>query len=408
MTALISTAGSEFTEIELEFPNLFGGVAINYYRGFTVFGVPIYWYGVLITVGVILAYFYAMHRTKEFGLNKDRVFDVVFAALIGGFLCARIYYCVFITLDPNSPINYDFVTTFTGIRDGGLAIYGGIIGAFLVGFVACKIRRVNFFAMCDLASLGFLIGQTIGRWGNFVNQEAYGAVADPDWIFGMTGDIISKEVEAGALVHPCFLYESVWCLIGFVFLHFYSKKLRSFDGEVALLYIGWYGLGRAFIEGLRTDSLMLGGVRISQAVAAVSFAAAIILLIVFKIVTEKKNIPLYVNSEACRQLAERDSAAEEAAKAKKAAKLAAKEKTAPSILAEEAEDISIEADGEAAESADNADRAESANNADNADKADEGYGEDINPNGEDDVKADDDSEASPETDGVEDNKKSEE
>lgn len=342
MTSLISAAGSEFQEIELEFPNLFGGVAINYYRGFTVFGIPIYWYGVLITVGVVLAYLYAMSRTKDLGLNKDRVFDVVFAALIGGFICARIYYCVFTTLDPNSPINYTIVTAFTGIRDGGLAIYGGIIGGFAVGFVACKIRKVNFFAMCDLASLGFLIGQTIGRWGNFVNQEAYGAVTDPDWIFGMTGDIISKEVEAGALVHPCFLYESVWCLVGFVLLHFYSKKLRSFDGEIALLYIGWYGLGRAFIEGLRTDSLMLGSVKISQIVAGVSFVAAIILLIIFKIVTEKKQIPLYVNTDACRELAEKDKAAEEAAKAKKAAKLAAKEKAAPSILAEDAENITLE------------------------------------------------------------------
>ena len=391
MTALISTAASEFTEIELEFPNLFGGVAINYYRGFTVFGVPIYWYGVLITIGVVLAYFYAMHRTKEFGLNKDRVFDVVFAALIGGFLCARIYYCVFTTLDPNSPINYTFVTTFTGIRDGGLAIYGGIIGAFLVGFAACRIRKVNFFAMCDLASLGFLIGQTIGRWGNFVNQEAYG------WIFGMTGDIISKEVEAGALVHPCFLYESVWCLVGFVFLHFYSKKLRSFDGEVALLYIGWYGLGRAFIEGLRTDSLMLGSVRISQIVAAVSFAAAIILLIVFKIVTEKKNIPLYVNSEACKELAEKDIAAEEAAKAKKAAKLAAKEKSAPSILAGDAEDIKLEADG-----------ADDSEGSDSEDNADGGYGEDINPNGEDAVKSESAAEEPLKDGEEEDSKESEE
>lgn len=349
MTSLISAASSEFQEIELEFPNLFGGVAINYYRGFTVFGIPIYWYGVLITIGVVLAYLYAMSRTKDLGLNKDRVFDVVFAALIGGFLCARIYYCVFTTLDPNSPMNYTLVTVFTGIRDGGLAIYGGIIGGFVVGFVACKIRKVNFFAMCDLASLGFLIGQTIGRWGNFVNQEAYGAVTEPDWIFGMTGDIISREVEAGALVHPCFLYESAWCLVGFVLLHFYSKKLRSFDGEVALLYIGWYGLGRAFIEGLRTDSLMLGSVKISQAVAAVSFVAAIILLIIFKIVTEKKQIPLYVNSDACRELTEKDKAAEEAAKAKKAAKLAAKEKSAPSILAEDAENITLEENEESSE-----------------------------------------------------------
>lgn len=363
MTALISNA-SEFTEIELEFPNLFGGVAINYYRGFSLFGIPIYWYGVLITVGVVLAYLYAMRRTKDFGLNKDRVFDVVFAALIGGFLCARIYYCVFTTLDPNSPINYTFVTTFTGIRDGGLAIYGGIIGAALVGFVACKIRRVNFFAMCDLAALGFLIGQTVGRWGNFVNQEAYGAAADPEWIFGMTGDIIAAEAGAGTLVHPCFLYESAWCLVGFVLLHFYSKKLRSFDGEVALLYVGWYGLGRAFIEGLRTDSLMLGSARISQVVAAVSFAAAIILLIVFKIITEKKGVPLYVNSEACRELAEADRAAEEAAAAKKAARRAKKEKSAPSILADDAEDIPLEAD------------IPDADGANNGDKADEGYGED--------------------------------
>lgn len=211
------------------------------------------------------------------------------------------------------------------------------------------------------------------------------------------GDIISKEVEAGALVHPCFLYESVWCLVGFVFLHFYSKKLRSFDGEVALLYIGWYGLGRAFIEGLRTDSLMLGSVRISQIVAAVSFAAAIILLIVFKIVTEKKNIPLYVNSEACRELAEKDIAAEEAAKAKKAAKLAAKEKSAPSILAGDAEDIKLEADD-----------ADDSEGSDSEDNADGGYGEDINPNGEDAVKSESAAEEPLKDGEEEDSKESEE
>jgi phosphatidylglycerol:prolipoprotein diacylglycerol transferase len=332
MLSLLQTAVTQ--EIELEFPNLFGGASINYYRGFTVFGVPVYWYGVIITVGVILAFLYAMHRTKDFGLNKDRVFDVAFAAIIGGFVGARIYYCVFQTLDPNSGVSYDFVTFFTTIRDGGLAIYGGIIGGFLVGFVACKIRKVNFFAMCDIASLGFLIGQCIGRWGNFVNQEAYGSVCDPDWLFGMTGTIISEKVEAEALVHPCFLYESVWCLIGFVLLHFYSKKLRSFDGEIALMYVAWYGLGRAFIESLRSDSLMLGDVKISQILAAVSFVVAVILIIVFKIVTEKKQIPLYVNSEACRLLAEKDKAAEEAAAAKKAAK-----ETAPSILSEDSDEV---------------------------------------------------------------------
>lgn len=346
MTALLREATSVTQEIEVEFPNLFGGVAINYYRGFQIFGISIYWYGVLITIGVILAYFYAMHRSKEFGLNKDRVFDVVFAALIGGFLGARIYYCVFTTLDPNSGVDYNLVTTFTTIRDGGLAIYGGIIGGFLVGFAACKIRKVNFFAMTDLAALGFLIGQTIGRWGNFINQEAHGGVCDPDWIFGMNGTIISSEVEAGALVHPCFLYESVWCLVGFVALHFYSKKLRTFDGEIALLYIAWYGLGRFFIESLRTDSLMAGSLKVSQLLAGVSFAAAVVLFIVFKILTEKKSIPLYVNTDACKELWEKDMAAQKAAEEKKAAKL-----KAPSILADDADDAELpEAEEEAEES----------------------------------------------------------
>ncbi|MGN1423743.1 MAG: prolipoprotein diacylglyceryl transferase [Oscillospiraceae bacterium] len=371
MTALFQTAVAVTQEIEVEFPNLFGGLAINYYRGFTLFGIPIYWYGVIITVGVILAYLYAMHRTKEFGLSKDRVFDVVFAALIGGFLGARIYYCVFQTLDPNSGVKYDFITTFTGIRDGGLAIYGGIIGGFLVGFIACKIRKVHFLSMCDLASFGFLIGQTLGRWGNFVNQEAYGSVADPDWLFGMTGTIISENIEAGAVVHPCFLYESVWCLIGFIGLHFYSKKLRTFDGEIFLLYIAWYGLGRAFIEGLRTDSLMIGDFRVSQLLAAVSFVAATALFIVFKILTEKKQIPLYVNTDASKAILDKDRLEAEAAAAKKAAKKAAKEGVAPSIIDESAEDITFDGDN------DDSDTDVSGENKDgdpeNEEQADEGF-----------------------------------
>lgn len=338
MTSLLQMAVPVTQEIEVEFPNLFGGLAINYYRGFELFGISIYWYGVIITVGVILAYFYAMHRTKDFGLTKDRVFDVVFVAIICGFLGARIYYCVFQTLNPNTDVSYNFVTTFTTIRDGGLAIYGGIIGGFLSGFIACKVRKVNFFAMTDIASLGFLIGQTLGRWGNFINQEAHGSVCADNWLFGMTGTIISSEVEAGQLVHPCFLYESAWCLLGFVLLHFYSKKLRSFDGEITLLYIAWYGIGRAFIESLRTDSLMAGQFRVSQLVGAASFVVAGVLFVVFKILTEKKGIPLYVNSQACAELMEADRKAAEELEAKRAAKKAARE-TAPSILAPEAEDI---------------------------------------------------------------------
>lgn len=341
VSSLISTA-SAFPEVELTFPNLFGGITLSYYQGFELFGIKIYWYGVLITLGVVLAYLYAMHRAKDFGLNKDRMFDVVFVALIGGFLGARIYYCVFQTLDPNSGMSFDFITTFTTIRDGGLAIYGGIIGGFLCGFIACRVRKVNFRAMADLAAMGFLIGQCIGRWGNFINQEAFGGVCSEDWIFGMTStDIIRRSgFDAGTLVHPCFLYESVWCLVGFVALHFYSKKLRTFDGEIALLYAAWYGLGRAWIEGLRTDSLMIGQFRVSQLVAADSFIVGTALVIVFKILTEKKQIPLYVNSDACRELQEQDKAAVEERARKKAEKKS--EKEAPSILSEDADEITLD------------------------------------------------------------------
>lgn len=353
MTALQFAAQDTLTEMEVEFPNLFGGAAINYYRGFTVFGINIYWYGVLITLGVVLAYLYAMRRaSKDFGLVKDRVFDVVFASLIGGFVCARIYFCVFTEL--KNPGTYTFVTAFTKIRDGGLAIYGGIIGAGLVGLLFCKLRRVNFFAMVDLASLGFLIGQTIGRWGNFVNQEAYGGECSPDWIFGMSGTRIieDSEIAAGALVHPCFLYESAWCLLGFVLLHLYSKKLRTFDGEIALLYVSWYGLGRFFIEGIRTDSLYIGDIRVSQLVAAVSFAAGLILFIVLKLLTAKREIPLYVNTDASRELLELERAKEEERKLKKRRK-----EVAPSILGDYADDeiddeADVEADGEADNKAD--------------------------------------------------------
>lgn len=326
-------SSSVSTEMTVEFPNIFHGMEIAYSRGFSLFGLEIYWYGVLITLGIVLAYIYAMHRvTRDFGIVKDRAFDVIFAAVIGGFLFARIYYCVFRTLDPNSPVKYNFITMFTTIRDGGIAIYGGIIGAVVIGIIFCRIRKVNFFAMADLASLGFLIGQAIGRWGNFINQEAYGAFCPKDWIFGMTGSRIAEDMGSSAPVHPCFLYESVWCMLGFIFLHIYSKKLRSYDGELSLLYIAWYGFGRMFIEGLRTDSLYWGSFRVSQVLAAVSFTAAIILFAVFKIITKKKNTVLYVNSEASKALIEEDLETERQRKAKKNG-------TAPSILGDDTEKL---------------------------------------------------------------------
>lgn len=347
-SSFLSLASDQLT---VEFPNLFQGMEILYARSFNVFGVEIFWYGVLIAVGVVLAYIYAMRRvTRDFGIVKDRAFDVIFAAVIGGFLFARIYYCVFRTLDPNSSVKYTIITMFTTIRDGGIAIYGGIIGAVVIGFIFCRIRKVKFLAMADLASLGFLIGQSIGRWGNFINQEAYGDFCSKDWLFGMTGSRIASEMGSTAPVHPCFLYESAWCLLGFIFLHIYSKKLRSYDGELSLLYIAWYGFGRMFIEGLRTDSLYWGSFRVSQVLAVVSCTAAVIVFVICKIVTKKKGTVLYVNSEASKELIEHDLEVERQRKAKKNG-------SAPSILGDDTEkseeSASTEEESEESASAEN-------------------------------------------------------
>ncbi len=340
---LLSNAAAVTDKISVEFPNLFNGMRITYTRGFSVFGFSIYWYGILIGVGIVLAYFYAMHRLeKDFGIVKDRAFDVIFAATIGGFLCARIYYCVFTTLNPDSGMKYTFVTTFTTIHDGGIAIYGGIIGAVLIGLLFCKIRKVHFRAMTDVAALGFLIGQCIGRWGNFINQEAYGEACGKDYLLAMTGTRIAEEMGEGVCVHPCFLYESLWCLLGFVLLHFYSKKLRTYDGEIALLYVAWYGLERFFVEGLRTDSLMAGKFRVSQLVAAVSFVAAVALFAVFKMLAKKRGWALYVNTDASKELMEHDRLAEEENKAKKKAKKSGEAAPAEEIPAENTEDTEDE------------------------------------------------------------------
>lgn len=367
MSSLMFAAANTLEEMNVEFPNLFGGTEISYRRGFNLFGsngIIIYWYGVLIAVGVVLAYLYVMRRvTRDFGLVKDRVFDVVFVTIICAFLCARIYYCVFTNLNPETPEDqkYTFITMFTKIRDGGIAMYGGTIGAVIFGLLMCKLRKVKFTALADISALGFLIGQTIGRWGNFINQEAYGAECDPNWLFAMSGSRIRAEMPAGVFVHPCFLYESVWCLLGFIFLHIYSKKLRTFDGEIALLYLSWYGFGRFFIEQLRTDSLYIGSLRVSQWVGAVSFVGAMVCFVIFKVRTAKSKKPLYVNTDASRELIESDLRAEEERKAKKAKK----EKTADSIIAEETESISE------SEEVSEADRSDDTEPADKADETDE-------------------------------------
>lgn len=219
----------------------------------------IYWYGVIIATGFLLALIYGMTNTKRFDLDLNRMLDVVLVVTPVAILCARAYYVIFDGEKLTSFADFFGFGESSGIS--GLAIYGGVIGAFASGALMCLIRKVNILDMFDIAAVGFLIGQGVGRWGNFINQEAYGDFTGSSW-WGMQSDRTIREMGEG-LVHPCFLYESIWCLIGVAVLHHFSKN-RKFSGQMVLMYGVWYGFGRAFIELLRTDSLMLGMIRVSS------------------------------------------------------------------------------------------------------------------------------------------------
>ncbi len=267
-------------------------------------GWDVYWYGVIIATGFVLALVYAFFNHKRFGLDIDRMIDVVLVAAPVAIICARLYYVIF---DGSKTYTFREIFDFTNGGFQGLAIYGGIIGALLAGFVMCKIRKVNILDMFDLAAIGFLIGQGVGRWGNFMNQEAYGANTTLPW--GMTSETIYRDLvinqEALAAsgitvdpllpVHPCFLYEFLWCALGVLLLHLFSRN-RRFKGQLILSYGVWYGTGRFFIEGLRLDSLMLGSsIRVSQLLSLLAVAGCLAALIVlFKKNKKAKNQGEYV------------------------------------------------------------------------------------------------------------------
>ena len=256
----------QFPKLNLKFK--INPIALNF------FSIKVHWYGIIIAVGVLLGFIYIFFNAKRFKLNKDKLFDSVFIGLIGGFIGARLYYVAFYPGDTyiKDPIKILY------INEGGIAIYGGIIFGILSGLLIAKKEKLNIPAALDIISICFLIGQGIGRWGNFFNQEAFGTPTDN--VFGM-----SSEATNFVSVHPCFLYESVWCLLGFLLLHLFSLKKKRYNGQIFFLYLVWYGVERFFVEGLRTDSLFIPGVniRISQLVAAITVLISIIILIVFKI-----------------------------------------------------------------------------------------------------------------------------
>ena len=254
---------------KISFPSL--GLTLDPSRGFSVGPLEIHWYGVLIAVGMLLAVLYASRRCKLFGLEENDLIDGLLCIVPFAVICARAYYCIFQwEAYADDPISVLY------IWKGGLAIYGGVIGAAIgiVVFSRFKKDKVKLTAVLDITSLGFLIGQSIGRWGNFINREAFGAETDSFLRMGLLNRITNEVTY----YHPTFLYESAWNACGFVVLHFLTPK-RKYDGQIALCYVAWYGLGRALIEGLRTDSLYLGPIRVSQLLAAVSCLAAVGVLI---------------------------------------------------------------------------------------------------------------------------------
>lgn len=368
------------------FPN---GIKINK----VIFTIPwfnetsidVYWYGFLIALGMLLAVVYASRRMRKFGLDTDRAIDVVLAGLVGAIIGARAYYVIF-------KLNELYLTDEGGldiikilsIRDGGLAIYGGVIGALVFGAVVAMIRKVRIRPMLDLMGLGLLIGQCLGRWGNFFNQEAYGSQTTLPW--GMTSNIIMNGLyfleypEHNTVIanrarelaaHPCFLYESLWCLAGFLILHFYSKKFRKFDGEIFLMYIGWYGAGRFWIEALRTDSLFIPGtsLKVSQLVAGTCVLFAIALLVINYISIRKNGYVFYYETEESKELLRlRDEKLQQSRNRKGKD---ADAETDVHILADDVDDEGTEETEEDTEdSADVGDEAEKTSSADSEDTTD--------------------------------------
>ena len=266
---------------------------------FSVFGHPVYWYGIIITCGLLLAVALCCRWAPRYGTNTDQIIDLMIFAVPAALIAIRAYYVIFnlgMFLNADGSLNWGKVIDY---RDGGVAIYGAIISSAIVLLIFSHVKKLSFLSFADLGVQGLLIGQLIGRWGNFMNVEAYGRVTDLPW--RMCSEKIAQELLNQGLVdtagyqavldgtlgvHPTFFYESAWNFVGLILIYCVGRWARKYDGECFLLYLCWYGLGRFWIEGLRTDSLYLFGwelfgvpIRVSQLVAGVCFVVAGALLI---------------------------------------------------------------------------------------------------------------------------------
>lgn len=291
----------------VDFPGL--GLHFEFYPYIHIGPITIAYYGMIIGFGMLLAFLYANKTFKKVGVDKDKAIDAIIGGVIGGVVGARLYYVAFAWDDFKDDLGSIFSIKNGGIS--GLAIYGGLIGALVVGLIVAKWRKIKIAPLLDVVGIGFLLGQGIGRWGNFFNVEAFGSNTNLPW--GMTSpsvvsylqskvdyfDSMGIPIDPFAPVHPCFLYESIWCIVGFFVLNAYLKH-RRFDGEVFIMYLGYYGLARFFIEGLRTDSLMMGSLRVSRLLSGLLFVASVITIIVIRSHIKGKNdkdyMKLFVNT----------------------------------------------------------------------------------------------------------------
>ena len=266
---------------------------------FTVFGKDVYWYGLIITVGIILGVIYAFFRAKQSGIKADDMYDYSIFTIVFGIIGARLYY-VLANLD-----TYRSFKDIIAVWNGGLAIYGGIIGAIAAIVVTAIVKKQKPLRILDCAAPAAMIGQAIGRWGNYMNQEAFGCNTTLPW--GMRSTVYEKldgvrlqgtveyltshrsslmkenpglKIDPNGYVHPTFLYESLWNILGFILINIFYKK-KKFDGEIVFAYLGWYGIGRIFIEALRTDSLYLGstGIKVSQLVALICIVLSVFFIV---------------------------------------------------------------------------------------------------------------------------------
>ena len=272
----------------ISFPGLGIGEFQVKSEAFELFGVSIAWYALIITCGMIAAVAYVIYTAKKIGITMEDVIDFALFTIPIGIIGARLYY-VLTSLD-----QFNSFLEVINIRNGGLAIYGGIIAGGITVLAVCYFKKINFLAFADCVSPGVLLAQGIGRWGNFMNGEAFGYECDWFCRMGLKNVLTDNTLM---YVHPTFLYESLWNFLGFAVVNLYAKYLhKKYDGELFIMIFGWYGLGRMFIEGLRTDSLYstLFGIefRTSQVLAAVIFAVCAAALIVFGFI-RKPNKPFY-------------------------------------------------------------------------------------------------------------------